>query len=364
MFKNKRFSKLLWGEHSIEGSSNLLIGGCENSKIYLYDYKKILDQDGTAVVKVLENHTGPVGALDLNPFQTNLLASGASSSEILIWDLNNSAEPMTPGTKIQPLDDINCVAWNRQVQHILASTCSGKCVVWDLRKNESIIKVSDNMSKMRAKLVGWHPDIATQMCLSSDDDHSPFLQIWDLRFATSPVRILEGHQRGILTFAWCSADSNLLVSSSKDNRILCWNPNNATQNGEILYELPTSGQWCFDVSWCKRNPDLICASSFESQINVYSLMGGKYNVVHQTSSKIMDSFGVDTNLNPTPPIESHQQTTQIIPQLKTAPKWMKRPCGASFHVSLLREFDVYFAGLLIVLYEFSLVVSWFNLDGI
>ena len=48
---------------------------------------------------------------------------------------------------------------------------------------------------MKAKLVAWHPEIATQMCLSSDDDQSPYLQIWDLRFATSPVRILEGHQR-------------------------------------------------------------------------------------------------------------------------------------------------------------------------
>jgi len=53
------------------------------------------------------------------------------------------------------------------------------------------------MSKMKARQVAWHPEIATQMCLSSDDDNSPFLQIWDLRFATSPVRVLEGHQRGI-----------------------------------------------------------------------------------------------------------------------------------------------------------------------
>jgi protein transport protein SEC31 len=182
-------------------SKNVLIGGCENSKIYLYDYEKILNQSSkegasnASVVLKLEKHTGLVNTLDINPFQTNLLASGASSSEIHIWDLNNPHVPMTPGAKIQPLDDINCVSWNNQVQHILASTCSGKCVVWDLRKNESIIKVSDSMSKMRAKLVAWHPEVATQMCLSSDDDHTPFLQLWDLRFATSPVRALEGHNR-------------------------------------------------------------------------------------------------------------------------------------------------------------------------
>ena len=100
------------------------------------------------MVQTLDKHSGSVAALDLNPFQPNLLASGANSSEILIWDLNNPSVPMTPGAKVQPLDEINCLSWNNQVQHILASTSNGKCVVWDLRKNESIIKVSDNMSKV------------------------------------------------------------------------------------------------------------------------------------------------------------------------------------------------------------------------
>ena len=220
-----RFNKLLWSEHASQDAHDILVAGCENSKIYLYDFEKILNvqqQSKTSIEPIirLEKHSGPVAALDINPFQNNLLASGSSASEILIWDLNNPAVPMSPGAKIQPLDDINCIAWNHQVQHILASTCSGKCVVWDLRKNESIIKVSDNISnvragwtleletlpffyedclflffKMKAKVVAWHPEVATQMCLSSEDDHTPFLQLWDLRFATSPVRVLEGHQR-------------------------------------------------------------------------------------------------------------------------------------------------------------------------
>lgn len=48
----------------------------------------------------------------------------------------------------QPPEDVSCVAWNRQVQHILASTFGSRCVVWDLRKNEPIIKVSDSMSRV------------------------------------------------------------------------------------------------------------------------------------------------------------------------------------------------------------------------
>lgn len=324
-----RFSKLIWSDYSSANSKNLLIGGFENSKICLYDHQKILS-NSNSVIQSLEKHTGNVASLDINPFQPNLLASGAGSSDIFIWDLNNPQVPMTPGTKLQPLDDINCVAWNKQVQHILASTSSGKCVVWDLRKNESIIKVSDSVSKMRVKLVDWHPDIATQMCLSSEDDNTPYMQIWDLRFATSPVRVLEGHQRGILSFKWCSQDSNFLLSSGKDSRLLCWNPNNPTVNGEIVYDLTTVGQWCFDLCWSKRNPNLVCTSSFESQVNVYSLMGGRYNVTLTTSSKIMDSFGVDNNDIPGSPTAIPQQSVQIIEPLKMAPNWMKKPCGARF----------------------------------
>jgi protein transport protein SEC31 len=330
-----RFNKLIWN-NDITNNKNIIVGGCENNNIYLYDYEKILkhDNDSSPMIKSLQKHTGPVAALDINPYQSNLLASGSSSSEIFIWDLNNPTIPMTPGAKIQPLDDINCVAWNNQVQHILASTCSGKCIVWDLRKNESIIKVTDHMSKMRAKHVAWHPEIATQMCLSSEDDNTPFLQIWDLRFATSPVRVLEGHNRGILSFCWCPIDSNLLVSSAKDNRTLCWNPNNSTTNGEIVYEMSTNGQWCFDLAWCKRNPNLIATSSFEGQINVCGLMGGVQNVLPQTSSKIMDSFGGSASVvNDT---SADQLLNNVVAQqetiapLKIAPKWMKPLCGASF----------------------------------
>lgn len=49
----------------------------------------------------------------------------------------------------QPAEDISVVSWNRQVQHILASANpSGKAVVWDLRKNEPIIKISDHSNRV------------------------------------------------------------------------------------------------------------------------------------------------------------------------------------------------------------------------
>ena len=69
-------------------------------------------------------------------------------------------------------------------------TASSKCVVWDLRKNESIIKISDSSRALRYKPVAWHPEVATQLCLASEDDHSPVIQIWDLRMASAPLKTL------------------------------------------------------------------------------------------------------------------------------------------------------------------------------
>ncbi|XP_073897989.1 protein transport protein Sec31A isoform X11 [Castor canadensis] len=331
-----RYHKLIWGPHKTDSKgdiSGVLIAGGENGNIILYDPSKIIAGDKEVVIAQNDKHTGPVRALDVNIFQTNLVASGANESEIYIWDLNNFVTPMTPGTKTQPPEDTSCIAWNRQVQHILASASpSGRATVWDLRKNEPIIKVSDHSNRMHCSGLAWHPDVATQMVLASEDDRLPVIQMWDLRFASSPLRVLENHARGILAIAWSMADPELLLSCGKDAKIFCANPN----TGEVLYELPTNTQWCFDIQWCPRNPAVLSAASFDGRISVYSIMGGSSDGLRQKQvDKLSSSFG---NLDPfgtgqpLPPLQIPQQTAQhsIVLPLKKPPKWIRRPVGASF----------------------------------
>ncbi|XP_068024100.1 protein transport protein Sec31A isoform X7 [Melanerpes formicivorus] len=331
-----RYHKLLWGPHSMslaERVSGVLLAGGENGSVILYDPAKIIAGDKEVIIAQKDKHTGPVRALDVNMFQTNLVASGANESEIYIWDLNNFATPMTPGAKTQPLEDVSCLAWNRQVQHILASASpSGRATVWDLRKNEPIIKVSDHNNRMHCSGLAWHPDVATQMVLASEDDRLPVIQMWDLRFASSPLRVLESHTRGVLAIAWSMADSELLLSCGKDAKILCSNPN----TGEVLYELPTNTQWCFDIQWCPRNPSVLSAASFDGRISVYSIMGGSMDGLRQKQAdQLSSSFG---NLDPfgtgqpLPPLQLPQQAapqSMVLP-LKKPPKWIRRPVGASF----------------------------------
>ncbi|XP_074546252.1 protein transport protein Sec31A isoform X2 [Halichoeres trimaculatus] len=331
-----RYHKLVWGPYGMDSAahpSGVLVAGGENGNVILYDPAKIMAGVSDVVIAESSRHTGPVRGLDINPFQTNLFASGGNESEIYIWDLNNFGSPMTPGPKSQPQEDISCVAWNRQVQHILASASpSGRASVWDLRKNDLIIKVSDHSNRMHCSGLAWNPEVATQMVLASEDDRMPVIQMWDLRFATSPLKILENHTRGILAIAWSLADPELLLSCGKDNRILCWNPN----TGEILYELPTSSQWCFDVLWCPRNPAVLSAAGFDGHIDIYSIMGGSNQAQSQrhadqisTSFGNMDPFGTGQTL---PPLQLPQTTAPsatVLP-LKKPPKWIRRPVGASF----------------------------------
>ncbi|XP_045294533.1 protein transport protein Sec31B isoform X5 [Leopardus geoffroyi] len=315
---SSRFYKLIWGSfgNGLLEASGVIAGGGNNGMLTLYNVTHILSSEKEPVIAQRQKHTGAVRALDFNPFQGHLLATGASDSEIFIWDLNNLNVPMTPGSKSQyceqPPEDIKALAWNRQVQHILASAHpSGKAVVWDLRKNEPIIRVSDHSNRMHSSGLAWHPEIATQLVLCSEDDRLPVIQLWDLRFASSPLKVLESHSRGILSVSWSQADPELLLSSAKDNQILCWN----LGSGEVVYKLPTQSSWCFDVQWCPRDPPVFSAASFDGWISLYSVMGRSWEVQQiRQADKVPEQVAQASS----------------IPPLKKPPKWMRRPAGVSF----------------------------------
>lgn len=92
----------------------------------------------------------------------------------------------------------------------------------------------------------------------------------------------------------------------------------------MICELAQTAQWNFDVSWCPRNPGLIVGSSFDGHAVVYSLLGGQQQ---ETSNKITDSF---PEMDPFTQSTVQTGTTAV---LTKAPKWLKRPFGASFGVS-------------------------------
>jgi protein transport protein SEC31 len=164
------------------------------------------------------------------------------------------------------------------------------------------------------------------MVLASEEDRAPVMQLWDLRFAASPVKMFEKHEKGILSIAWCPHDSELLLSAGKDNNVYCWNPNSEQYGGEVVYEVPSTSQWCFNVQWCPRHPGLISTASFDGRISIYSLLGG--SGADQGKSEPQASVPVDPS-DPFSGIGS-KPVQKVTEPLKKPPKWLRRPCAARF----------------------------------
>eukprot|EP00127_Corallochytrium_limacisporum_P002296 Clim_evm84s109 gene=Clim_evmTU84s109 len=309
----ERFNTLQWGSFGMSAGRfgyGVIAGGFSDGSIGMWDAKALAgNASGQAMAPVaqLRGHGSGVNTLDFNTFMPNLMASGAGRSEIFIWDLN-TGKPMAPGQSSTEPADITALQWNRQVQHILGSTnINGMSTVWDLRANRAVINFHDNNARMRNSALQWHPDEATQLATASEDDRHPVIQIWELRNAYSPLRTMQGHQSGVLDLAWNPADSDMLLSCGKDNRLLLWNPNTA----EMTEELPQAKNWCFDVNWCPSNPSIFSCGSFDGTVRVGDILEASGGA---SDAQAQGQYG--------------QQPTAA-PKVKP-PKWLKRPCGAVF----------------------------------
>lgn len=75
--------------------------------------------------------------------------------------------------------------------------------------------------------------------------------------------------------------------------------------------------WCYIYGFLR-------SASFDGRVSVYSMMGGQQQV--QPNTRVADSFGPGLGDIP----GQNVPTPQVTMQLKSPPKWLRRPCGASF----------------------------------
>lgn len=276
---SERFAKLSWADTSGSELANLkygmLGGGLSDGTVCVWNPAPIIEgtsSPDSALLCRMSKHQGAVRGLEFNPLSPKLLASGAMDGEVCIWDLATPAQPsLYPAMKSSGASagQVTCLQWNKKVQHILATgTSSGSVVVWDLKKSRPVITLSDSSGRRRCSSIAWNPEIATQVMVSSDDDMSTSLQLWDLRNAVSPVAELAGHQKGVLSLDWSEHDPSLLLSSGKDNRVVVWD----VPSRQIRQEMSSGPNWKFQVEWSnKKQPGVFAGATFEGVIGLHSL---------------------------------------------------------------------------------------------
>jgi protein transport protein SEC31 len=113
----------------------------------------------------------------------------------------------------------------------------------------------------------WNPEVPTQFVVANDDDKSPSINIWDLRNPDYPVATYSDiHYNGVLSVSWCLADSNLVVSSGKDNRTVVTN----FKTGEQVLEFPTENKQYTRVKWSDHLHGKVCAMTSDGSTSVLS----------------------------------------------------------------------------------------------
>jgi len=102
----------------------------------------------------------------------------------------------------------------------------------------------------------------------------------------------------------------MLLSSGKDSSIMCWN----TKTGEWLGDVARAENDVFDVQWSPQMVSVYTAASFDGKVAVHSMHA--HSALPAESNASIGGIAVGQNAAP--------------PVVAPPPKWLKRPCGASF----------------------------------
>ncbi|RCK56363.1 Protein transport protein SEC31 [Candida viswanathii] len=319
---DNRFYALAWSKPFEERPQGLIAGAFENGTLEFWDADVLIKTKDLAKASVHKSDKldGAIKSLQFNPIQNHVLVTGGSKGQIFIWDTKTFSEPFSPGQAMTPMDEITCVSWNNSVSHILASTGNGGYTsIWDLRAKKELLHLAYTGPTGRANFsyVAWHPTQSTKLVTASDNDTCPLILTWDLRNSNAPEKILEGHEKGVLSLDWCKQDPNLLLSSGKDNATLLWNP----VEGIKLGEYATTANWAFKTNFAPAAPDIFATASFDGKIVVQSLQDTSPPATTKVSSGDDNEFWSELSI---------ADTQQPIFEVKQAPQWLKNPGSVSF----------------------------------
>ncbi|EAK87692.1 WD repeat protein [Cryptosporidium parvum Iowa II] len=306
---NSRCTSIAWGSFNPEENAlGLICTGMEDGNMSLF--KPILStydsnrKDGEIMLeRICETNIYPsaVSCLEFNKTDHQLLASGGNDGKVYVLDLSDgitgNLNYYEPGKENKHGDsDVTALKWNPKVPHIMSSSSSnGTTAIWDLKMKKSAISFRDPAQRSRPSTLAWVPNQPTQIVVGYDDDRNPSLQLWDLRNVSYPFKeAVSAHQKGVMSIEFSPIDPNLLLSSGKDGKTICWTLLN-NQQPEIFTEIH-SQQWSVQNQWSPNIPGIFATASHNDKVSIYSL-------------------------------SSHSSTTTYIPS------WYHKPCGVNFTFS-------------------------------
>ncbi|GAB0495287.1 hypothetical protein MMPV_006586 [Pyropia vietnamensis] len=384
----ERAHAVAWGAPST--SPGLVAAALEGGAVSVWDASALLrlplassggpDGGGAAAAATVVSagtgaHAGAARAVEWNPRVPTLLASAGDDGHVLVWDFGRGAgsgaavSPLTPvGVAPAPpgasgadapagaapaKEAMLSVAWNRQMQQILAGGgAAGVTAVWDLRQKRRVIALRNPRGRLTCSGLAWSPTVATQLLTASAERGA---LLWDLRNATAPLRSLRHHRAGIAAVSWCPQDSGLLLTAGHDGATLVVDPASGDVLSSVSHVGGSAGEASgagpgadggdtdsldggvvrgdFGLGWNPRLPGVFATASRDGRIAVQSLLTASVasSVSSATASALSTAFGGEFVSGAT--AESPRVTAAASPGntlMSRSPAWLARRACLSF----------------------------------
>ncbi|KIH93486.1 protein transport protein [Sporothrix brasiliensis 5110] len=235
---DSRFYDIAWGPPDADHPRGIIAGALENGSLDLWDAEKLATGASDAHIERATKHSGAIRAVQFNPLKPQILATAGANGELFIYNVEDIQNPFRLGNAAASrVDDIECLAWNKKVSHILASGSSGGLVtVWDVKTKKASLTLNNNRKAVSA--IAWDPTNSTKLVTASPDDNTPVIYLWNLRNSNAPEKTLTGHEQGTTNN---SADAQVAAQSSMDAEDFF-----ATAHASpsvVNFSLPTPPNW-------------------------------------------------------------------------------------------------------------------------
>ncbi|KAF4677737.1 retinoblastoma binding protein [Perkinsus chesapeaki] len=229
-----------------------LVSGAYDSKVAVWDANAPNLSKGKTVspLTVLSGHTDVVEAVSTHRRDGDILASSGDDGQLLVWDLRSPQEPAHSVAAVEGGGDCNCVQFSPHNDNILATAGSDKIVsLWDMRQLSRKIYTLERGHKEDILNIEWNPS-TDHLIMSAGQDRR--VTIWDLARVGEEIEdanemdgppemvfVHGGHCSRVTDISWNQFEPTLVASTSEDNVVQVWKPNEGILYAEYDEDVET-----------------------------------------------------------------------------------------------------------------------------
>ena len=274
------------GIFSVSEKSGLLVVGCFDGKIFLYNISENLNL--SIPKQVLVGHQGAVVSIDISS-DSSFIVSGSRDNTAQIWRLDHSKGEYKMGQTFKHhKQEITSVFISKDMTTIISSSKDKKIAIWknyekSQKENDKKDKTENVFSNSRSKKyvlaqeLHGHAGSVNGVCLSLNNKFivscsgDNTIKKWRYYYEEEKFILEESliHHTEPVNCLCMSEDDQIIISGSEDASIIIWGSEGIGSSHEMIVQLSghLAAIMCVAISNDKK---LILSGSMDSTIKIWS----------------------------------------------------------------------------------------------